>query len=220
MPDKSGMDLINLFKKNEKTYNIPIIIVTGVLIEVENLETAFEAGAVDFMRKPIEAIELISRVKSILKLKEYQAEILKIKNDELALHAMYLLENKEKQLKFAKNLKEIIRQQNFGKKAVLSFIEQISLEMQSDLKRDAWKDFEFYFNQMHPDFTKRLTGKFENLSATEIRLSVFLRMNMNTQSISNALYISPYSVKTARTRLRTKFNLDRKTNLTAFISSI
>ena len=190
------------------------------MTESTNLYEAFEKGAEDFIRKPIDKLEFVARVKSILKMQEYQNQIVERKNNELALHAMYLLENKEKQLRFFKDLKEIIKKLSLGKKQVLNFIEKITNNMLGDLRRDTWKDFEFYFNQIHPDFTKSLSEKYTSLTPSEIRLCVFLRMNMNTQSIADVLHITTDSIKTSRTRLRTKLNLDRKTNLTTFISSI
>ena len=220
MPKKSGIDLIESFKKNEKTRKIPIIIVSGVLVKPEDLELAFDTGAIDYLRKPIEPIELISRVKSIFKIKEYQDALIEQKNNELALHALYLLENKKKQVSFFENLQEIVKKISLGKTQAFCFIEKITLEMRGNLKRDVWADFEFYFNQMHPDFTKRLSKKIPGLSASEIRLCGFIRMNMSSQSIANVLHNNVNSVKTARTRLRTKLKLTRKDNLTAFISSI
>ena len=133
---------------------------------------------------------------------------------------MYLVENKEKQLVFFKNLKEIVKKLSVSKDHALDYIKEITMDMQGDIKRNIWKDFEFYFNQMQPGFIEKLLSLYPNLTPAEIRLSVFLRMNMNTQTIADILHISINSTKTARTRLRTKLNLDRETNLSAFISSI
>ena len=59
MPGMNGIELIKLIKKNEKTRDIPIIMCTGVMTDSKNLETALQAGAVDYIRKPIDKIELI-----------------------------------------------------------------------------------------------------------------------------------------------------------------
>ncbi|HAN78238.1 MAG TPA: hypothetical protein DCQ31_10945, partial [Bacteroidales bacterium] len=68
MPELNGIDTIKYLKSKPETQDIPIIMSTGIMTAVENLETALNAGAVDFLRKPIDAIELTARLNSMLKL--------------------------------------------------------------------------------------------------------------------------------------------------------
>ncbi len=70
MPGMSGIELIQKLKQNEITAEIPTIMCTGIMTSSENLHTALMAGAVDYIRKPIDPIELISRVKSMLMLSD------------------------------------------------------------------------------------------------------------------------------------------------------
>jgi PAS domain S-box-containing protein len=70
MPGMDGIELIQKLKQNEITSDIPVIMCTGVMTTSENLYTALMAGAVDFIRKPIDQIELIARVKSMLQLSD------------------------------------------------------------------------------------------------------------------------------------------------------
>jgi two-component system, sensor histidine kinase and response regulator len=70
MPEMNGIETIHYLKKGDKTRDIPIIIATGVMTSAENFRTALEAGAVDFIRKPIDKTELIARVKSMLDLSD------------------------------------------------------------------------------------------------------------------------------------------------------
>lgn len=67
MPEMSGYDALLKIKKNESTKNIPVIISSG-FSESENIKQALEAGAIDYVRKPIDGIELIARVRSVLTL--------------------------------------------------------------------------------------------------------------------------------------------------------
>ena len=67
MPEMSGYDALVKIKKNETTKDIPVIISSG-FSESENIKQALEAGAIDYIRKPIDGIELIARVRSVLTL--------------------------------------------------------------------------------------------------------------------------------------------------------
>jgi len=70
MPVMNGIELIKHLKSNESTKDIPVIMCTGVMTKTENLKTALDAGAIDYIRKPVEKLELIARVHSMLKLSE------------------------------------------------------------------------------------------------------------------------------------------------------
>ncbi len=68
MPDIDGIELCRVIKAKKRFGDIPIIMVT-VRKNAVDLQAAFDAGAVDFINKPINKIELIIRVYSTLKLK-------------------------------------------------------------------------------------------------------------------------------------------------------
>lgn len=68
MPDIDGIEGVNRFKENEVLKHIPIIMVSAQ-DEEAHIEKAFDAGAIDFINKPVKKIELRARVRSILQLK-------------------------------------------------------------------------------------------------------------------------------------------------------
>lgn len=68
MPGMDGVALCRRFRENPELAAIPIIFVTGTT-EEEDLVRCFQAGAVDFLIKPIRALELLQRVRTHLELK-------------------------------------------------------------------------------------------------------------------------------------------------------
>lgn len=69
MPEMSGYEALTKLKKNETTKDIPVIISSGIT-HAGNVQKALEAGAIDYIRKPIERVELIARVQSVLALSD------------------------------------------------------------------------------------------------------------------------------------------------------
>ncbi len=74
MPGKSGYELCHDIKNNPSTRLIPFVLITG-LTDREDKLRGIEAGADDFLNKPIFPEELFARVKSLLKLKEFTDEL-------------------------------------------------------------------------------------------------------------------------------------------------
>jgi len=74
MPGRSGYELCRSMKENPATRLIPFVLITG-LSDSSDKVRGIEAGADDFLNKPVLAEELIARVKSLLRLKEFTDEL-------------------------------------------------------------------------------------------------------------------------------------------------
>ncbi|WP_162463183.1 diguanylate cyclase [Paenibacillus psychroresistens] len=81
LPDLDGIQTCMRILGVEKFQDIPIIMLTGSS-EKASLRKAFDAGAVDYITKPFDSIELISRVRSALKLK-HEVDLRKTREAEL-----------------------------------------------------------------------------------------------------------------------------------------
>jgi two-component system, cell cycle response regulator DivK len=66
MPKISGFDFLEEIRKNQKTINTPVIVVSA-LTDEENIEKIMKMGAIDFVKKPIDLQYLVERVESVLK---------------------------------------------------------------------------------------------------------------------------------------------------------
>ncbi len=68
MPEIDGVSACRQIKSTAHLHDIPIIIVTAKN-DLSNLQEAFAAGAIDYINKPVNSIELLARVSSALTLK-------------------------------------------------------------------------------------------------------------------------------------------------------
>jgi signal transduction histidine kinase len=69
MPGISGHEVLDKLKADEKTKDIIVLMVTAKT-DSKALEESFNKGAVDFIKKPYEEIELLSRLRVAIKLRE------------------------------------------------------------------------------------------------------------------------------------------------------
>lgn len=68
MPDMDGYQVCEILKKNPKTAHIPVIMVTA-LGDVKDRIRGLQAGADEFLTKPVQDLQLLSRVRSLIRLK-------------------------------------------------------------------------------------------------------------------------------------------------------
>lgn len=74
MPRMSGFQACAKLKAEAGTRDIPIVMVTA-LNEVSDVERAIECGADDFLSKPVNKLELLTRVKSLVRISKMQQEL-------------------------------------------------------------------------------------------------------------------------------------------------
>lgn len=139
MPDIDGLEVARRLKHDEKTKNIPIILVTS-LDDWETKEIGIESGAEEFLVKPVQALELQARVNSMIRLKQFRdqlsirsqsAQVLGIpaeepvespeKNDQAP--CVLLVEDNDVD---AKNFQEILKSQPFRLETVRTGLEVLS----------------------------------------------------------------------------------------------
>ena len=220
MPEMSGIDLILELKKLKATRTIPIIIATGIMLSPENLREALEAGAVDFLTRPINAVELIARSHSALLLSEQHKNALAEKDRQLAEIALDITKNDAFLTKFKKQIEGLlltIPDEQIHEREELT---AIVANLDSHLNHDNWQRFQLSFEAVHSGFIQILSETHPELSPAEIKLSIFLKLGMNTKDISNLLYLAPESVKVARSRLRKKMGLSLTHNLQSYLSAL
>ena len=74
IPKISGFEVCRRLKADPATQDIPIIMVTA-LNEIADHEKGIESGCDDFLSKPVNRIELVTRVKSLLRIRRLQSQL-------------------------------------------------------------------------------------------------------------------------------------------------
>ncbi len=74
MPRMSGFEVCRRIKAAAETREIPILMVTA-LNEIGDIEKGVESGTDDFLSKPINKLELVTRVKSLLRVRHLQGQL-------------------------------------------------------------------------------------------------------------------------------------------------
>ena len=74
MPDMDGFEVCRRLKSNPKTHHIPVVMVTA-LDQASDRVRGLEAGADDFLTKPVGEVALVSRVRSLARLKMLTDEL-------------------------------------------------------------------------------------------------------------------------------------------------
>ena len=153
----------------------------------------------------------------LIKLKEQELHReLEFKNRELSSYTLNFIRKKELFEELQRNINQLKRKYN-NAYSDLKGLTDIIREGEH-LDKD-WEDFKIYFEQVHQDFFDNLKHNFPDLTNGDLKLCALLKMNLNLKEAATILGISPNSVKTARYRLRKKFNLGQDDNLVEFILS-
>lgn len=97
LPDESGYDIIKKLRLNSATKRLPVIMVTAKSTELDMIK-GLEDGADDYIKKPFSVMELITRVKALLRRTETdEAGVLDVERLNLIMKGM-LLRSQESRL--------------------------------------------------------------------------------------------------------------------------
>jgi AraC family chitin signaling transcriptional activator len=90
----------------------------------------------------------------------------------------------------------------------------------NSINKHEWETFESNLNQIHDQFIINLSKIYPNLTSKDIKLCVYLRMNLSSKEIAPIMNISFRGVELHRYRLRKKLNLIQDENLSKFLLSL
>jgi DNA-binding CsgD family transcriptional regulator len=83
-----------------------------------------------------------------------------------------------------------------------------------------WEQFAVHFDSVHSGFLKMLKQKYPGISAHDLKLCAYLRMNLSSKEIAQLENISVRGVEISRYRLRKKLQISTETNLFDFLLQV
>jgi DNA-binding CsgD family transcriptional regulator len=146
-----------------------------------------------------------------LKNEKLQNEI-DFKNSELATNAMHLVQKGEIIAKLKSELSQIMKGVE-NEKTLTDLKKMIKVIGEDDKMDKEWEHFAQHFDKVHSDFVVVLKETYPNISANEVKLCTYLRMNLSTKEIAQLMNISVRGVEISRYRLRKKIGLSTEVNL-------
>lgn len=236
MPNMDGITALRQIKNQPATQDIPVIMYTGIMTSSESLQEALEVGAIDFLRKPVEKVELIARIRATLLLQEsiqtrIQAErdnailIKELKEQEL-VHKTKQLAGMSLQVEQSiSHLNNIIRQAKSIQKdptenKINGLQKIVNLAQKKIDQKTNFESLKTRMDSIYGGFLGRLIEKHPNLSKGELKLCSFARLNLSRKEIAAILNITVDGVKKTRTRVRKKLNLPSSTQLENYLKQL
>ncbi|MBS6445570.1 MAG: response regulator transcription factor [Ruminococcus sp.] len=74
VPDEDGISVLKYLKKSQLTYDVPVIMLTAKSNEIDKVN-GLELGADDYITKPFGIMELLSRIKAVLRRSNKQSNV-------------------------------------------------------------------------------------------------------------------------------------------------
>jgi len=162
-------------------------------------------------------LELETNENEIVKLKNEKLESeIGHKNSELANSAMHLVQKREMLGKIRDDLNGLIKKID-NEHVSSEFKKVLKILVEDNKIDDTWEHFAHHFDKVHSDFLVLLKNRYPALTASELKLCAYLRMNLSSKEIAQLMNISIRGVEIGRYRLRKKLGLSTETNLFEFL---
>lgn len=241
MPQMEGIEVLSKIKSTLEIKEIPVIISSGIRTQSTNLQTALSLGAIDFLKKPIDEIELEARVASAIKLHDYHKNVQKMqqeihdkemqieqskalfyqnelnkKNREMLVSAVTIFQNKK--------LVSILKSEIFDEISELSeehksLVAKVLDRYENISSSINWDMFKKRFTELNCEFYNKLNVQFPDLSTGEQRLCAFFKLGLSTKEIAIINYSSYEAIRKAIYRIRKKLNQNEKIDLNLFFQA-
>jgi len=248
MPGMNGFETCRRIKANAATADVPVIFMT-VLDRVEDKVAGFEAGGVDYITKPFEKVEVLSRLRTHLKLRKQQQKLnqafieLQKQSETLEQQVQdrtFSLQESNRQMS---QQRQEIQEKNIALKVVLDqhrhiqqshedlvatqlkqlvypYLELLQQNVDSAENREYVALITSHLDSIVGSFLENSFSPAWKLTAKESLVADLVKKGKNTREIGAMLNISPRTAETYRNTIRKKIGLtNTKTRLQDFLCS-
>ena len=228
MPVMDGIEATKRLRNSERTRDIPVIMATGRMTSAEDLRVALEAGAVDYVRKPIDFVELSARINTVLRLRDqnraiqalFQSEI-ELKNRKLTTTSMLIVEQNGLLKDFYEDLNALEKNAAETGSKLMEQIRSLKRRVRHHFDVDkSWDTFKLHFEEVHPYFFNAIQELGQDISHKDLKLCAYIKLGLDNKEIANLLNVTAPSARVTLSRLKRKLNLEEEDNLREVIGRI
>ncbi len=162
-------------------------------------------------------LEMELKAENELNIQEYEKHILELevmsKSSEVAGKSLSIA----KQSEMIEKIQLILESEKDFSKLKSEIKKVIKI---NEVYKHEWETFETNLNQIHNEFITKLSKKYPHLTSKDIKLCVYLKMNLSSKEIAPLMNISFRGVELHRYRLRKKLALSQEENLSNFLLSM
>lgn len=209
--DKNKILIQQLKEKQKADKRLKIAMISGIAFLIVLLASILNAL---FQRKKRHLLEqeLLNTEKQ-----KVEEELL-FKNKQMASQTLMMMQKNKMLQELSSSIDEAENKPSDElPKFLNTFRNQINRNIQSE--KD-WDLFKLYFEQVNKTFFQNLININPDLTQHDLRLAALIKLRFNIKEAAAVLYLSPNSIKGARSRLRSKLHLETLDDLAMFIESI
>lgn len=221
LKDHCGYEICREIKIDHRTADIPVIFLIS-LADASHALKAFDAGAVDYVVKPVEISELRHRIRTHITTRRRKMELeyaVVRRSEELekinaALRAS--LDHRETEMHaIEETILTNIR------KYIYPYLEKLESSNINDSGVTYLRIIRSNLKELIPSTSNRLSSDYLKLTPAEIKVADLIRQGKQTKQIAGLLNLSVKSVFYYRNNIRKKLGLRKnKVNLTSYLASL
>lgn len=152
-----------------------------------------------------------------LKIQEYEKHILEIQVQTKASEVAGKSLSIAKQSEMIESIETILSSEHDANQIKSKIKKAIK---SNSINKNEWQNFEKNLMKSHEEFVHKLTQTYSYLTSKDIKLCIFLRMNLASKEIAPLMNISYRGVELHRYRLRKKLNISKEENLSNFMINL
>ncbi|MBK0383820.1 transcriptional regulator [Pedobacter sp. SD-b] len=173
----------------------------------------------EYIRKAYQ-LELEHNEKEIVKLRNEKLEAdVNHKSKELATATMHLMQRGKLISKIKEELLPIVKTEDI-EDSPEEFKKILTLIRDAERTDSDWEHFSVHFDHVHSNFLSKLKERVPALSANDLKLCAYLKMNLSSKEIAQLMSVSNKAVEVSRYRLRKKLEVSSDTNLFDYLIEI